>query len=132
MCLHCVAGTREGARMAAKDDASLASNIRRVMDVRGVSMRELCRTCGGTNRATVYRVVSGSIRESRVDTILDICRALDVDPDELLGTMPLPLEPDVQQLYEHASSLADRDKWFVVDLVRSLRRRSREDQDGRE
>ena len=54
--------------------------------------------------------------------MLELCRALDVDPDELLSTALPPLEPELQGLLDAAQGLSEADRWLVVDMLRAIRR----------
>ena len=78
---------------------------------------------GQRHWSTAYRVMSGATADSLISTIVDICTVLEVDPDELLGVTPPPLEPETQALLDAARRLAEDDQWLMVDLVRSLRRK---------
>ena len=104
-------------------DDTIAARIQRVMTERGIQPRELAMALGQRHWSTAYRVMSGATADSLISTIVDICRVLDVDPDELLGVSPPTLEPDTQLLLDAARDLTEDDQWLVVDLVRVLRRK---------
>ena len=102
---------------------TIADRIQRAMAARGVQPRELAMALGQRHWSTAYRVMSGATADSLISTIVDICKVLEVSPDELLGVTPTPLEPETQALLEAARRLAEDDQWLMVDLVRSLRRK---------
>ena len=116
--------------MRRRDGLDIAARVREAMAARCIRARGLAKGLPHRHYATMYRLLSGATSDPRTSTVVDICRVLSMEPDALLGTAPMPLEPEVQELFDDALTLADRDKWFVVDLVRSLRRRGLEDRDG--
>lgn len=59
--------------------------IRTVMQARGVKMQELLARLGRRDRSTIYRLLSGDTRDMKVSTLLDLCTALGVTPNDLLG-----------------------------------------------
>ena len=99
-----------------------AGRIQQVMAARGIRPRELAMALGQRHWSTAYRVMSGATADSLISTIVDICRVLDVDPDDLLGVTLPPLEPETQALLDAARALPEEDQWLVVDLIRVLER----------
>ena len=67
--------------MSAKKDFILAANLWRALGWRGMSRRELCEEAGVAEN-TLQRIMSG--KSCNVATLMAICLALDVEPNELL------------------------------------------------
>lgn len=73
--------SQEEARVA----ESIGSAIQSVMRTRHLSAANIAtRMQSGRNRATLYRILSGSTRDPKVSTFLDICQALEVSPIDVL------------------------------------------------
>ena len=107
---------------------TIAGRIQQAMAARGVRPRELAMALGHRHWSTAYRVMSGATGDSLISTVLDICRVLDVNPDDILGVTLPPLEPETRALLDAAQGLSEEDRWIVVDLVRVLRRRATREQ----
>jgi transcriptional regulator with XRE-family HTH domain len=107
-----------------QDGDGIASRIHAAMRSRGVQPRELVKRVSHRHRGTAYRIMSGHTPDPWTSTVVGVCQALNMDPDELLGTAPAPLSDEARQLYERALTLPERDKWILVDVVRTLRQRS--------
>ena len=109
--------------MTERSAETTADRIQRAMAARGVQPRDLAMALGTRHWSTAYRVMSGATADSLTSTIVDICRVLDVSPDEVLGVAPAPLEPELGSLLDATRRLPEDDQWLVVDLVRVLRRK---------
>ena len=109
--------------MTERSADTIADRIQQAMAARGVQPRDLAMDLGTRHWSTAYRVMSGATADSLTSTIVDICRVLDVSPDELLGVTPPSLAPETHALLEAARGLPEPDQWLVVDLVRVLRRK---------
>ena len=109
--------------MALRSDDTTADRIQRVMAARGIQPRELAMALGHRHWSTAYRVMSGTTADSLISTIIDICKVLDVSPDELLGVTLPALDPELHALLDAAHALPEDDQWLVVDLIRVLRRK---------
>ncbi|MEJ7652962.1 MAG: helix-turn-helix transcriptional regulator [Chloroflexia bacterium] len=78
------------------DDAKVAQSLSQaivsVMRARRMTATNVAnRMRSGRNRATLYRILSGSTQDPKVSTFVDICYALDVSPIEVLqlaGAVP--------------------------------------------
>ncbi len=69
----------------ATEKPSLSSAILSVMRTREMSATDVAEKMqSGRNRATLYRILSGATQDPKVSTFIDICRALDVSPIEVL------------------------------------------------
>ena len=101
---------------------TIAERIQQAMAARGIQPRDVAMSIGHRHWSTAYRVMSGTTADSLISTIVDICRVLDVDPDDLLGVTLPPLEPETQALLDAARALPEEDQWLVVDLIRVLER----------
>lgn len=110
--------------MVERGAETLAGRIQRAMAARGIRPRALAMALGDRHWSTAYRVLSGTTADPLMSTVLDVCRILDVDPDEILGATSPPLEPETQALLEAARALPEEDRWLIVDLVRVVRRRA--------
>lgn len=109
--------------MTEPSDDTLADRIQQAMAARGVQPRDLAMAPGTRHWSTAYRVMGGTTADPLISTVVDMCRVLEVGPDELLGVTPPPLEPEARDLLEAARGLPEQDQWLVVDLVRVIRRK---------
>lgn len=109
--------------MTERSADTIAGRIQQAMAARGVQPRDLAMALGARHWSTAYRVMSGATGDSLTSTIVDVCRVLDVSPDELLGVTQPSLAPETLALLEAARGLPEPDQWLVVDLVRVLRRK---------
>lgn len=64
--------------------SSIATNIKRYRDKKGVSQDKLSKLAGVTLH-TITKIESGATADPRVETIKSIAKALDVKVDDLLG-----------------------------------------------
>ena len=82
---------------------SLSNAIVSVMRAREMSATQVAtRMKSGRNRATLYRILSGSTQDPKVSTFVDICQALEVSPIEVLqlaGVVPhQPRDTDLLEI----------------------------------
>jgi DNA-binding Xre family transcriptional regulator len=63
----------------------IAHAIRTVMQVRQLKMPDLLGRIGRRDRSTIYRLLSGDTQDTKVSTFLDLCSALSIAPNDLLG-----------------------------------------------
>jgi DNA-binding phage protein len=111
----------------AQDQPSLSRAILSVMRIRNMTATRVAgRMQSGRNRATLYRILSGSTQDPKVSTFVDICRALDVSPIEVLqlaGLSPhTPRESDLldirlRQIFRHIQALPESAKRLAVAQV---------------
>lgn len=68
-----------------QEPPSLGGAILAVMSSREMSATNVAdRMESGRNRATLYRILSGATQDPKVSTFIDICRALEVSPIDVL------------------------------------------------
>lgn len=74
---------------------SLAEGLARVMESRSLTVRDVLARLGAhRDRATVYRLLAGHTANPRLDTLLSLCAAMDITPNELLDQSDiLPQRP---------------------------------------
>ena len=111
---------------------ALAEAIKEIMDARGLRTADVARRLGeGYDRATFYRLLNGATTEPRLSTLVVLCRALEVNPTQLLqlaGLWPYRERPvdtlDVQlrAAFAQLRVLPFDDKQRVVALVTCLAR----------
>jgi DNA-binding Xre family transcriptional regulator len=63
---------------------SLHEAIKATMQERGLEMPDLLAAMQQRDRSTVYRLLKGDTRDAKIGTLVAICRALGVTPNELL------------------------------------------------
>lgn len=68
---------------------SLEEAIRTAMQVREFGAGDLLARMQARDRSTVYRLLKGDIRDTKLSTLLAICQALEVTPNELLASAGL-------------------------------------------
>ena len=113
-----------------QENPSLSSAILAVMRIRGMSATHVAAKMeSGRNRATLYRILSGSTQDPKVSTFVDICQALDVSPIEVLQLAALvphtPRETDLldirmRQIFRHVQSLPDDTKRLAVTQLGAI------------
>ncbi len=108
-----------------RDPPSLQANLHRVMRAKKVRRSEVVKRAPDRKGATVYRVLAGTTTDPWTSTVVALCRSLEADPDELLGTTPPQLPPDLQELLDATQGLSEDDKWLVVDVLRAVMQRLR-------
>jgi transcriptional regulator with XRE-family HTH domain len=112
---------RRGPRRIERPD-DLAAAIKRVMNSRGLSTREVVRRVPRRHVGTVYRLLAGRTTDPWASTVVSLCSALDADPDELLGVEDALeiLDPELRNTLSDVQRLAEEDRWLAVDMLRSV------------
>jgi transcriptional regulator with XRE-family HTH domain len=113
--------TRRGPRRISRPD-DLAAAIKRVMNTRGLSTREVVRRVPRRHVGTVYRLLAGRTTDPWASTVVSLCTALDADPDELLGVEDAIeiLDPELRNTLTDIQRLAEEDRWLALDMLRSV------------
>jgi len=113
--------TRRGPRRITRPD-DLAAAIKRVMNTRGLSTREVVRRVPRRHVGTVYRLLAGRTTDPWASTVVSLCTALDADPDELLGVEDALeiLDPELRNTLTDIQRLAEEDRWLALDMLRSV------------
>lgn len=113
--------TRRGPRRISRPD-DLAAAIKRVMNTRGLSTREVVRRVPRRHVGTVYRLLAGRTTDPWASTVVSLCTALDADPDELLGVEDALeiLDPELRNTLTDIQRLAEEDRWLALDMLRSV------------
>ena len=113
--------TRRGPRRITRPD-DLAAAIKRVMNTRGLSTREVVRRVPRRHVGTVYRLLAGRTTDPWASTVVSLCTALDADPDELLGVEDALeiLDPELRNTLTDVQRLAEEDRWLALDMLRSV------------
>jgi transcriptional regulator with XRE-family HTH domain len=102
----------------------LSERIRQVLHERGMATRELITGLGERHFGTGYRLLAGRTGDPWTSTVLEVCHALAVDPDELLQVSRDPLDSELQVLLDQVRRLDEEDRWMLIDVLRSIRRRA--------
>jgi DNA-binding Xre family transcriptional regulator len=68
---------------------SLDQAIQTALRERGLKVADLQARMPQRDRSTIYRLLSGETRDAKLSTLLALCRALGVTPNELLGVAGL-------------------------------------------
>ena len=113
--------TRRGPRRISRPD-DLAAAIKRVMNTRGLSTREVVRRVPRRHVGTVYRLLAGRTTDPWASTVVSLCTALDADPDELLGVEDALeiLDPELRNTLTDIQRLPEEDRWLALDMLRSV------------
>ena len=113
----------DGASAEAGTDGTLhlTEAVRRVMAERGLTTREVVGRFPERHLGTAYRILAGRTTDPWSSTVVQLCGALEVDPNDLLGAIPSPLAPELDALLSEARALTEDDRWLIVDLLRSVR-----------
>ena len=113
--------TRRGPRKISRPD-DLAAAIKRVMNTRGLSTREVVRRVPRRHVGTVYRLLAGRTTDPWASTVVSLCTALDADPDELLGVEDALeiLDPELRNTLTDIQRLAEEDRWLALDMLRAV------------
>ena len=113
--------TRRGPRRISRPD-DLAAAIKRVMNTRGLSTREVVRRVPRRHVGTVYRLLAGRTTDPWASTVVSLCTALDADPDELLGVEDAIeiLDPELRNTLTDIQRLAEEDRWLALDMLRAV------------
>lgn len=112
---------RRGPRKIARPD-DLAAAIKRVMNTRGLTTREVVRRVPRRHVGTVYRLLAGRTTDPWASTVVSLCSALDADPDELLGVEDALeiLDLELRNTLSDVERLAEEDRWLALDMLRSV------------
>jgi transcriptional regulator with XRE-family HTH domain len=112
---------RRGPRKISRPD-DLAAAIKRVMNVRGLTTREVVRRVPRRHVGTVYRLLAGRTTDPWASTVVSLCTALDADPDELLGVEDAIeiLDHDLRNTLTDVERLAEEDRWLALDMLRAV------------
>jgi transcriptional regulator with XRE-family HTH domain len=112
---------KRGPRKIARPD-DLAAAIKRVMNTRGLSTREVVRRVPRRHVGTVYRLLAGRTTDPWASTVVSLCTALDADPDELLGVEDAIeiLDLDLRNTLTDVERLAEEDRWLALDMLRAV------------
>ena len=102
----------------------LSERIRQVLQDRGMANRALITGLGERHFGTGYRLLAGRTVDPWISTVLEVCQALAIDPDELLLVSRAPLDPELEALLDQVRCLDEEDRWMLIDVLRSIRRRS--------
>jgi transcriptional regulator with XRE-family HTH domain len=113
--------SRRGPRRISRPD-DLAAAIKRVMNSRGLSTREVVRRVPRRHVGTVYRLLAGRTTDPWASTVVSLCTALDADPDELLGVEDAIeiLDPELRNTLTDVQRLAEEDRWLALDMLRAV------------
>src|SRR3954451_15175074 len=113
--------TRRGPRKISRPD-DLAAAIKRVMNTRGLTTREVVRRVPRRHVGTVYRLLAGRTTDPWASTVVSLCTALDADPDELLGVEDAIeiLDLDLRNTLTDVERLAEEDRWLALDMLRAV------------
>ncbi len=102
----------------------LSERIRQVLQDRGMANRAFITGLGERHFGTGYRLLAGRTVDPWISTVLEVCQALAIDPDELLLVSRTPLDPELEALLDQVRRLDEEDRWMLIDVLRSIRRRS--------
>ena len=113
--------TRRGPRRISRPD-DLAAAIKRVMNARGLSTREVVRRVPRRHVGTVYRLLAGRTTDPWASTVVSLCMALDADPDELLAVEDAIeiLDPELRNTLTDVQRLPEEDRWLALDMLRAV------------
>lgn len=113
-----------------QDDTSLGGAILAVMGIREMSATNVAEKMeSGRNRATLYRILSGATQDPKVSTFIDICRALEVSPIEVLQLAHLVphtqrdndlLDIRMRQIFSRVQALPDDLKRLAVAQIGAI------------
>jgi transcriptional regulator with XRE-family HTH domain len=98
----------------------LSERIRQVLQERGMANRALITGLGERHFGTGYRLLAGRTVDPWISTVLEVCQALAVDPDELLHVSRAPLDPELEILLDQVRRLDEEDRWMLIDVLRSI------------
>lgn len=98
------------------------------MDQRGLKMPELLASLPQRDRSTIYRLLKGDTRDAKIGTVLAVCAALELSPNELLSLAGLwpdnrssdQLDTRLRQVFTALQSLARPYKVVAVTQVERL------------
>ncbi|MFN8525226.1 MAG: helix-turn-helix transcriptional regulator [Chloroflexota bacterium] len=109
----------------------LAASIRKAMERRGLSTRDVVQRVPRRHIGTVYRLLSGRTTDPWASTVASLCTAISVDPDELLGVADpmIHVDPEIREMLESLQTLTVDDRWLVLGLLRAALARLKPDAD---
>lgn len=64
--------------------------------------------------------MAGTTNDALTSNFLEVCVALEKEPDEVLMIERSPMEDALRDLYEAAKKLPEEDQWLVVDIIRNI------------
>jgi transcriptional regulator with XRE-family HTH domain len=102
----------------------LSERIQQVLRERGMANRDLVIGLAERHIGTGYRLLAGRTADPWISTVLEVCQALAVDPDDLLQVARAPLDPELESLLAQVRRLDEEDRWMLIDVLRSIYRRS--------
>lgn len=103
--------------------------IHTALKARGLKVADLLARMPQRDRSTIYRLLSGETRDAKVSTLLGLCRALGVTPNDLLGLAGLwsepgrstdPLDVRLRKVFAMVQALAAPYKLVAVTQVERL------------
>lgn len=71
----------------------IEQGIQTAMQARGLKVADVLARIPQRDRSTIYRLLNGETRDAKVSTLLGLCDALGVSPNDLLGLSGLWDEP---------------------------------------
>ena len=109
---------------------SIGSALRELSDAHGLRVAEVAGRFGeGRHRNSFYRVLSGAGTDPRVSTLLEFCKVLMIDPDELLHAVgllqwtersPESIDLELRRAYADLQGLNDGDKRLCLAILRGV------------
>lgn len=103
------------------DNKAFSYHLNRIMDMRGISQKELAAVIGIAS-ASISRYVTGN-REPDIRTLVKIAETLHVSTDELVGfDVPEPIEPppppvDIAMLVSCYNRASEQDRDVLWSLL---------------
>jgi DNA-binding Xre family transcriptional regulator len=103
--------------------------IRAAMEARGLKTPDLLARMPQRDRSTVYRLLKGDTRDAKVSTLIGLCSALGVTPNDLLSLAGVwsdperssdPLDVRLRRVFSMLQSLASPYKLVAVTQVERL------------
>jgi DNA-binding Xre family transcriptional regulator len=103
--------------------------MKTVMRARGLKVPDVLTRMLQRDRSTVYRLLNGDTRDAKLSTLLGLCSALDVSPNELLSLAGLwndegpstdSLDIRLRQVFAVVQALAAPYKLVAVTQVERL------------
>ena len=122
-------GAVASAKRGAKRPVGLAQAIQDALLSRGLPVRDLLRGAQQRDRSTIYRVLKGDTRDTKVSTLLVLCSALGITPNDLLGAAGLwtddgrssdPLDTRLRRSFGVVQDLAAPLKLVAVTQIERL------------
>jgi transcriptional regulator with XRE-family HTH domain len=108
---------------------SIDQAIHTALKQRGLTVAELLARMPQRDRSTIYRLLSGETRDAKVSTLVVLCRAIGVTPNDLLGLAGLwsepgrstdPLDVRLRKVFAMVQALAAPYKLVAVMQVERL------------